>query len=110
MRRSSSSAGGQLEQPCDVKSSTTTARLPISGTDARSMANTAATTIAKRTIGKTRLIELESPEIVSGSKSRSKSKKLESRSKTTMRLITRSDFDGLVCAVLLRNVEEIDSV
>jgi hypothetical protein len=27
-----------------------------------------------------------------------------------MRLITRSDFDGLVCAVLLRNVEEIDSV
>jgi nanoRNase/pAp phosphatase (c-di-AMP/oligoRNAs hydrolase) len=27
-----------------------------------------------------------------------------------MRLITRSDFDGLVCAVLLRNVEQIDSV
>lgn len=27
-----------------------------------------------------------------------------------MRLITRSDFDGLVCAVLLRDVEEIDSV
>jgi nanoRNase/pAp phosphatase (c-di-AMP/oligoRNAs hydrolase) len=28
----------------------------------------------------------------------------------TMRLITRSDFDGLVCAVLLRNVEPVDSV
>src|SRR5258705_5990375 len=27
-----------------------------------------------------------------------------------MRLITRSDFDGLVCAVLLRNVEEIEAV
>jgi hypothetical protein len=27
-----------------------------------------------------------------------------------MRLITRSDFDGLVCAVLLREVENIDSV
>jgi hypothetical protein len=27
-----------------------------------------------------------------------------------MRLITRSDFDGLVCAVLLREVEQIDSV
>ena len=27
-----------------------------------------------------------------------------------MRLITRSDFDGLVCAVLLRDVEQIDSV
>ena len=27
-----------------------------------------------------------------------------------MRLITRSDFDGLACAVLLREVEEIDSV
>jgi len=27
-----------------------------------------------------------------------------------MRLITRSDFDGLVCAVLLRDVETIDSV
>ncbi|HYH07603.1 MAG TPA: exopolyphosphatase [Thermoanaerobaculia bacterium] len=27
-----------------------------------------------------------------------------------MRLITRSDFDGLVCAVLLREVEPIDSV
>jgi len=27
-----------------------------------------------------------------------------------MRLITRSDFDGLVCAVLLKNVETIDSV
>jgi len=27
-----------------------------------------------------------------------------------MRLITRSDFDGLVCAVLLREVESIDSV
>lgn len=27
-----------------------------------------------------------------------------------MRLITRSDFDGLACAVLLRDVEQIDSV
>lgn len=27
-----------------------------------------------------------------------------------MRLITRSDFDGLVCAVLLREVEQIDSI
>jgi len=27
-----------------------------------------------------------------------------------MRLITRSDFDGLVCAVLLKNVETIDAV
>jgi hypothetical protein len=27
-----------------------------------------------------------------------------------MRLITRSDFDGLVCAVLLREVEQVDSV
>ena len=27
-----------------------------------------------------------------------------------MRLITRSDFDGLVCAVLLKEVEQIDSV
>jgi len=27
-----------------------------------------------------------------------------------MRLITRSDFDGLVCAVLLRDVEQVDSV
>lgn len=27
-----------------------------------------------------------------------------------MRLITRSDFDGLVCAVLLREVENVDSV
>ncbi|HKR64961.1 MAG TPA: exopolyphosphatase [Thermoanaerobaculia bacterium] len=27
-----------------------------------------------------------------------------------MRLITRSDFDGLVCAVLLKNVEDIESV
>jgi hypothetical protein len=27
-----------------------------------------------------------------------------------MRLITRSDFDGLVCAVLLKNVEQVDSV
>lgn len=27
-----------------------------------------------------------------------------------MRLITRSDFDGLVCAVLLREVEHIDSI
>jgi oligoribonuclease NrnB/cAMP/cGMP phosphodiesterase (DHH superfamily) len=27
-----------------------------------------------------------------------------------MRLITRSDFDGLVCAVLLRDVEQIDAV
>ena len=27
-----------------------------------------------------------------------------------MRLITRSDFDGLVCAVLLREVEQIDAV
>ena len=27
-----------------------------------------------------------------------------------MRLITRSDFDGLVCAVLLQEVEQIDSV
>jgi oligoribonuclease NrnB/cAMP/cGMP phosphodiesterase (DHH superfamily) len=27
-----------------------------------------------------------------------------------MRLITRSDFDGLVCAVLLRDVETIDSI
>lgn len=27
-----------------------------------------------------------------------------------MRLITRSDFDGLVCAVLLKNVESIDSI
>lgn len=27
-----------------------------------------------------------------------------------MRLITRSDFDGLVCAVLLREVEQIDTV
>ena len=27
-----------------------------------------------------------------------------------MRLITRSDFDGLVCAVLLQEVEQIDAV
>src|SRR5215212_5690062 len=27
-----------------------------------------------------------------------------------MRLITRSDFDGLVCAILLHEVEEIDSI
>jgi len=27
-----------------------------------------------------------------------------------MRLITRSDFDGLVCAVLLRQVEQVDSI
>ena len=27
-----------------------------------------------------------------------------------MRLITRSDFDGLVCAVLLKNVESIDAI
>jgi oligoribonuclease NrnB/cAMP/cGMP phosphodiesterase (DHH superfamily) len=27
-----------------------------------------------------------------------------------MRLITRSDFDGLVCAVLLKNVEAVDSI
>jgi len=27
-----------------------------------------------------------------------------------MRLITRSDFDGLVCAVLLRDVEQVDTV
>ncbi len=27
-----------------------------------------------------------------------------------MRLVTRSDFDGLICAVLLRQVEQIDSI
>ena len=27
-----------------------------------------------------------------------------------MRLVTRSDFDGLTCAVLLKEVEQIDSV
>ena len=27
-----------------------------------------------------------------------------------MRLVTRSDFDGLVCAVLLKQVEQIDSI
>jgi hypothetical protein len=27
-----------------------------------------------------------------------------------MRLVTRSDFDGLVCAVLLRQVEQIDGI
>ena len=27
-----------------------------------------------------------------------------------MRLITRSDFDGLVCAVLLHEVEQIEAV
>src|SRR5687768_11288739 len=28
----------------------------------------------------------------------------------TMRLVTRSDFDGLICAVLLKQVEKIDSI
>ena len=27
-----------------------------------------------------------------------------------MRLVTRSDFDGLICAVLLRQVAQIDSI
>ena len=27
-----------------------------------------------------------------------------------MRLVTRSDFDGLVCAVLLQGVEQIDAI
>ena len=27
-----------------------------------------------------------------------------------MRLVTRSDFDGLICAVLLKQVETIDSI
>ncbi len=27
-----------------------------------------------------------------------------------MRIVTRSDFDGLVCAVLLKEVEDIDEI
>src|SRR5687768_2073932 len=77
MRRRSSSADGQLEHPCEVKSSTTTGVSPVRGCAAKIA--TAVTTIAAARI-------------------------------PIMRLITRSDFDGLACAVLLREVEQVDSV
>jgi oligoribonuclease NrnB/cAMP/cGMP phosphodiesterase (DHH superfamily) len=36
--------------------------------------------------------------------------KFQNPKSTLMRLVTRSDFDGLVCAVILKEVEKIDSI
>src|ERR1700742_325396 len=107
----SASAGGQLEQPCDVKSSSTTGVAPIDAGVSLRRSQALRMSITKpKAIVRISWFDAARVRRFRFTITPVSTSKIRGHRSGNMRLVTRSDFDGLVCAVLLKEVVPIDAI